>query len=90
MAFLDAPVSGGVAGARRGTLALMVGGDRDVFERHRSVLGVLGDRLFYVGPPGAGSVAKLVNNMLFFHGLLGSLEALVLAAEGRCRPRCPT
>lgn len=81
VAFLDVPVSGGLAGARRGTLALMVGGDEEVFERYRPVLGALGERIFYMGPSGAGSVAKLVNNMLFFHGLLGSLEALVVAGK---------
>ena len=79
--FLDAPVSGGVFGARKGRLALMVGGDRRTFDRHRHLLDVLGDRVFHVGEAGAGSVAKLVNNMLFFHGLLGTVEALVLAAK---------
>ena len=79
--FLDAPVSGGVAGARKGRLAVMVGGDRSTFDRHRHLLDVLGDRVFYVGDVGAGSVAKLVNNMQFFHGLLGTVEALVLAAK---------
>lgn len=78
---LDAPVSGGVAGAQTGKLALMVGGDRDSFDRHLPLLEVLGDRVFYVGGPGAGSVAKLVNNMQFFHGLLGTVESLVLATK---------
>ena len=81
VAFLDAPVSGGVAGARKGALALMVGGDRESFERHRHLLDVLGNRVFHLGDVGAGSVAKLVNNMLFFHGLLGTVEALVLAGK---------
>lgn len=81
VAFLDAPVSGGVAGARKGALALMVGGDQETFERHRHVLDVLGNRVFHLGDVGAGSVAKLVNNMLFFHGLLGTVEAVVLAGK---------
>jgi 3-hydroxyisobutyrate dehydrogenase-like beta-hydroxyacid dehydrogenase len=79
--FLDAPVSGGVSGARRATLAVMVGGDEAAFEQYKSVLGVVGDRVIYVGPSGTGSVAKLVNNMLFFQGLMGTLEALVLAGK---------
>jgi len=78
---LDAPVSGGVAGARRGRLALMVGGDPAAFERHRPLLDVLGDRVFHLGDVGAGSVAKLVNNMQFFHGLVATVESLVLAAK---------
>jgi 3-hydroxyisobutyrate dehydrogenase-like beta-hydroxyacid dehydrogenase len=81
VAFLDAPVSGGVAGARKGALALMVGGDRDSFDRCHHLFEVLGDRVFHVGDVGAGSVAKLVNNMLFFHGLLATVEAMVLAGK---------
>lgn len=60
--FLDAPVSGGPRGAESGRCAIWVGGDRRVFERHRAVLGAIGDRVRYVGPIGAGSVAKLVHN----------------------------
>jgi 3-hydroxyisobutyrate dehydrogenase-like beta-hydroxyacid dehydrogenase len=78
---LDAPVSGGVAGARKGTLAVMVGGDESTVEACRPLFEVIGQRIFYLGPSGAGSVAKLVNNLLFFHGLMGSLEALVLAGK---------
>ena len=59
---LDAPVSGGPAGARSGRLAIWVGGDRDVFERHLPALQAFSDKPFYVGPIGCGSVAKLVHN----------------------------
>lgn len=59
---LDAPVSGGPRGAQTGQLALWVGGDRKVFERYRPVLAAIGDQPYYVGPIGAGSVAKLVHN----------------------------
>lgn len=59
---LDAPVSGGPRGAETGKLALWVGGDEAVFRRHRPVLDVIGDQAYYVGPIGAGSVAKLVHN----------------------------
>ena len=78
---LDAPVSGGVAGARKATLAVMVGGDRDAFDRLSPLLDAIGARVFYVGDVGAGTVAKLVNNMLFFNGLLGTVEAMVVAAK---------
>lgn len=77
---LDAPVSGGVAGARKGALTIMVGGDRPVFERCRPLLEVLGDKIFHLGDAGAGTVAKLVNNMLFLSGLLATVESLVVAA----------
>jgi 3-hydroxyisobutyrate dehydrogenase len=59
---LDAPVSGGPRGAESGRLALWVGGDEDVFKRHKPVLDAIGDQAYYVGPIGAGSVAKLVHN----------------------------
>jgi 3-hydroxyisobutyrate dehydrogenase len=59
---LDAPVSGGPKGAKSGKLAIWVGGDEDVFNEHRGVLDALGDQVRYIGPIGAGAVAKLVHN----------------------------
>ncbi len=59
---LDAPVSGGPRGARTGKLALWVGGDEQIFNRHKAMLDAMGDKARYVGPIGAGSVAKLVHN----------------------------
>jgi 3-hydroxyisobutyrate dehydrogenase len=59
---LDAPVSGGPHGARTGKLAIWVGGDKSVFERYKHVLDAIGDKAYYVGPIGAGAVAKLVHN----------------------------
>ena len=62
IAMLDAPVSGGPHGAQSGKLALLVGGERAVFDRFRPVLDSIGDQILYIGPIGAGSVAKLVHN----------------------------
>jgi 3-hydroxyisobutyrate dehydrogenase len=59
---LDAPVSGGPRGAESRRLALWVGGERAVFERYKPVLDDIGDQAYYVGPIGAGSIAKLVHN----------------------------
>lgn len=59
---LDAPVSGGPHGARTGRLAIWVGGDKSIFERYKHVLDAIGDKAYYVGPIGAGAVAKLVHN----------------------------
>jgi 3-hydroxyisobutyrate dehydrogenase len=61
--FLDAPVSGGPTGATSGKLAIWVGGDRAVFDRHKAVLDAMADQARYIGPIGAGSIAKLVHNM---------------------------
>lgn len=60
---LDAPVSGGPRGAESRKLAIWVGGEEEVFNQHRSVLDGIGDQVIYIGPIGAGSVAKLVHNL---------------------------
>ena len=59
---LDAPVSGGPRGAESRRLALWVGGDETVFKKFKAVLDAIGDQAYYVGPIGAGSIAKLVHN----------------------------
>jgi 3-hydroxyisobutyrate dehydrogenase len=62
IALLDAPVSGGPTGAKSRKLALWVGGDPAVYEQHRGILDAIGDQVRYIGPIGAGLVAKLVHN----------------------------
>jgi 3-hydroxyisobutyrate dehydrogenase-like beta-hydroxyacid dehydrogenase len=75
IASLDAPVSGGIKGAREGTLAIMAGGPEDAWEQVRPLLERLG-KPFYMGEtPGAGQTMKLVNNLL-------SLTAIAVTAEG--------
>lgn len=61
--FLDAPVSGGPPGAASGRLAIWVGGDKAVFDRTKPVLDAMADQARYIGPIGAGSIAKLTHNM---------------------------
>lgn len=63
-AALDAPVSGGPVGARTGRLAVMVGGDRAVYERVKPVLDAIGDKVGYIGGVGSGSIAKLMHNCI--------------------------
>jgi 3-hydroxyisobutyrate dehydrogenase len=79
--WLDAPVSGGEAGAIAGTLTIMVGGDADVFERARPVFAGMGSRVTHIGPSGHGQTAKLCNQILAAVNLLASCEALVLGAK---------
>jgi 3-hydroxyisobutyrate dehydrogenase-like beta-hydroxyacid dehydrogenase len=81
VAFVDAPVSGGVAKARTGSLAVMVGAELDEFRVAREVLDVIGDDIFHVGPPGSGTIAKIVNNQLFLAAGVLVQEAYVLAAS---------
>jgi len=82
---LDAPVSGGTAGAIAGTLSIMVGGPEELFERARTILTVLG-RPTHVGPSGAGQVAKLANQVIVTVTLGAVSEALLLAAAGGADP----
>ena len=60
--FLDAPVSGGPAGANSGALAIWVGGDKATFDKYKPQLEAMGDQARYIGPIGAGTIAKLVHN----------------------------
>ena len=78
---LDAPVSGGVVGAEAGTLAVMVGGDIEVFNRVQPVLEQLGDKVSHVGGIGAGSVAKLVHNMVLLCMRMAMAEGLTLGVK---------
>jgi 3-hydroxyisobutyrate dehydrogenase len=72
---LDAPVSGGVWGAQRGTLQVMVGGDEAIYNEVKDVLKAVGDKVGYMGAIGSGTIAKLVHNMI-------SIAARSLVAEG--------
>jgi 3-hydroxyisobutyrate dehydrogenase len=85
-AFLDAPVSGGVAGAEAGTLTIMVGGDGEAFERVRPVLEALGERIHHVGPSGSGTVIKLANQLLVGINVAGVAEAMVLGVKAGADP----
>src|SRR3989475_13045254 len=62
--FLDAPVTGGDWGAKKGELVFMIGGDAETFKDAESVLGVMGKKLFHVGPHGAGQTIKLAMNLI--------------------------
>ena len=77
-AYLDAPVSGGPAGAAAGTLAMMIGGEAPALEHARPVLENLAAKILHIGPSGAGQVAKLVNNLLVATHLVTAAEALRL------------
>jgi 3-hydroxyisobutyrate dehydrogenase len=79
--FLDAPVSGGVVGAERGTLTFMCGGSASAFERARPILEGMGKSIVHAGGPGHGQAAKLCNQMMLGISMLGVAEAFVLAEK---------
>lgn len=87
---LDAPVSGGDTGARNATLAIMVGGEREAFDRARPVLEVLGKSITYCGASGNGQLTKLCNQILVSANLLGVCEALLLAGRNGLDPKIMT
>ena len=83
---LDAPVSGGKSGADSGNLAVMVGGEQEIYERIKPLLDSFGDKVFYAGSIGAGSVAKLVHNMIG-HGVRQAIaEGLTLGVKAGVEP----
>jgi len=83
---LDAPVSGGVLRAREGTLSIMVGGKRAVYEKYLEILKSFGDKIFYVGDHGAGHLVKALNNLLSATTLASAAEAALLARRAGIPP----
>lgn len=86
IALLDAPVSGGTAGAAAGTLTFMVGGDAATLERARPILANMGKNIFHAGPEGAGQVAKVCNNQLLAVHMIGTAEAMALGVANGLDP----
>jgi 2-hydroxymethylglutarate dehydrogenase len=83
---LDTPVSGGVAGAKAGTLAIMVGGDPHTLEKVHKILEVIGNKIVHVGDIGCGNIAKLVNNMISICCNAACAEGFVLGMKAGIDP----
>jgi len=83
---LDAPVSGGPAGAASRKLAIWVGGDESVFNRHRVVLDAIGDKPAYIGPIGSATVAKLVHNMSGYALVCALAETFAMGVKAGVEP----
>ena len=81
VAFLDAPISGMEARAIEGTLTVMCGGERAVFERVRPYLDCIGNKILYMGPTGSGQLTKLINQLLFDINAAALGEILPMAAK---------
>ena len=84
--FLDAPVSGGPKGAQSGKLAIWVGGGREAYEKFLPILKSIGDQPLYVGPIGAGSVAKLAHNCASFSVQAALAEIFTLGVKAGVEP----
>jgi 3-hydroxyisobutyrate dehydrogenase-like beta-hydroxyacid dehydrogenase len=83
---LDAPVSGGPAGAASRKLAIWVGGDEDVFKAHKAVLDAIGDKAAYIGPIGSATVAKLVHNMSGYARVCALAETFTMGVKAGVEP----
>jgi 3-hydroxyisobutyrate dehydrogenase len=86
VALVDAPVTGGSEGARKGTLSILVGGDPADVERVRPVLAAMGTTITHFGPVGSGQVAKAVNQVVIATGYLSVAEGMVLAMKAGLDP----
>jgi 3-hydroxyisobutyrate dehydrogenase len=86
LAMLDSPVSGGPAGAKSGKLALWVSGDKAAFDKHKAVLDAIGDQAVYIGPVGAGTIAKLVHNCAGYSVLAVMSEVFTMGVKAGVEP----
>lgn len=88
--FIDAPVSGGVKGAIAASLAIMVGGDKTIFDRVQPLLAKMGSQLFHAGPLGSGHAIKALNNYVSAAGLVATCEAIIAAERFGLDPAVAT
>lgn len=83
---LDAPVSGGTAGAAAGTLTFMIGGKAEYVEQARSIFELMGKNIFHAGPEGAGQVAKVCNNQVLAVQMIATAEAMAMGVANGLDP----
>lgn len=83
---LDSPVSGGVVGAKRGSLQVMIGGEQGVYNEVKGVLGAIGNNVGYMGAIGSGTIAKLVHNMISILSRSLIAEAFTLGVKAGVKP----
>jgi len=87
LTMIDAPVSGGTAGAAQGTLTFIVGGPSNALEKARPLFEAMGKNIFHAGDAGSGQVAKICNNMLLAIHMAGTSEALNLGVANGLDPK---
>ena len=90
LAYLDAPVSGGVKKAKEGTLAILVGGRADVLAQYQPVLEAMGKNILHIGGAGSGHAAKALNNYVSAARLAATVEALLVAQRFGIEPEAMT
>jgi len=85
--YLDAPCTGSKAGAEGGTLTVMIGGDKTIFEQTKPIFELMGKQFYYCGGPGLGLQAKLTQNLILANIMQAFNEGIVLAAKGGVDPK---
>ena len=83
---LDAPVSGGTTGAEAGTVAVMVGGEKEVFDKVKPLFEIIGANVYHVGDHGAGCTVKVINNMLSFINMFTACEGFMMGVKAGVDP----
>tara|TARA_B100000470_G_scaffold52941_1_gene39775 strand:- start:773 stop:1657 length:885 start_codon:yes stop_codon:yes gene_type:complete len=86
LSMIDAPVSGGVAGAKAATLTFIVGGRKESLDKAKPVLEKMGKSIFHAGDSGSGQVAKICNNMLLAIHMCGTAESIALGVKNGLNP----
>jgi len=84
---LDAPVSGGQAGAMAGTLSIMVGGKEGIFKETKKIFEAMGQNIFYCGPIGSGEVVKIANNLVLAINMQAACEGMILGVKAGVKPQ---
>ena len=86
VSMLDAPVARGVSAAKAGTLAIYVGGGKEVYTKYKDILSVMGTDILYAGGSGAGEIVKIANNLMVATTMCSLAEALVLGVKAGVEP----
>ncbi len=84
--FVDAPVSGGEAGAISGKLSIMVGGNKKAFNQVRSILSIIGEKITYIGKSGSGQICKACNQILVAQTIRSISEIITIAKKSKIEP----
>tara|TARA_B100001057_G_scaffold396922_1_gene406870 strand:+ start:5582 stop:6493 length:912 start_codon:yes stop_codon:yes gene_type:complete len=84
--FLDAPVSGGEAGAISGELSIMVGGDKSAFNKAKKILSIIGEKITYIGESGSGQICKACNQILVAKTIHSVSEIITIAKKSKINP----
>ncbi|SKC81626.1 NAD(P)-dependent oxidoreductase [Maledivibacter halophilus] len=85
--YLDCPVSGGPMGAENATMSIMVGGDKEIFDKSKEVFNIIGGNIFYLGKSGSGQTIKICHNMVLAVTTISLVESFITAVKAGVNPK---